>query len=146
MKPKLIIVIGMPGSGKTTYLERLLQNKTITEFYDDYQGHTYDGQLDPRLSKYYTPLLTRLKRGKTLAVSDIRYCLHEELNRFVQAILEVAPETLLEFCYFENDPQSCKKNVKKRARTDRVERELRLIDEYAPRYTIPAVQVLKVKS
>ncbi|MEI7562511.1 MAG: hypothetical protein WCJ39_02035 [bacterium] len=43
----------------------------------------------------------------------------------------------LVFIYFANDPISCKKNILKRNRDGRVEKELAFIDEVSGCYEIP---------
>lgn len=47
----LIIVVGMPGSGKTHYLQKLLRDEVVDEVFDDFQAHPLEGDyLDPRKS------------------------------------------------------------------------------------------------
>ena len=141
---KLLIVVGMPGSGKSTYLQRLKDDGKIVEFYDDYQGRSHDNRPEPELSKCYTPLLAHLKKGETVAASDIRWCKEPDLHLFVAAVLRVAPEAEIEYHYFQNDPKQCKANVRRRAREGHVEHELGMIDDYSKKYKIPVVKTLEV--
>src|SRR5688572_5601278 len=68
----LKIIIGLPGSGKTAYINSLVQKNTEFIVYDDYQGKSYGDDSDPRLSRHFGPLINDLKKGKTVIVSDIR--------------------------------------------------------------------------
>lgn len=146
MSAKLIVVVGLPGSGKTTYMQALKDDGEITEFFDDFQAEAYSKEKDPRLSRWYGPLLAALKQNKTVAVSDIRYCVTAELHVFLAAVLDVVPETKLDVRYFENNPEACEQNIKARARKERIELELQFVREHAPEYEISKATVLKVRT
>lgn len=142
----LIIVIGLPGSGKSMCIEDILKGDPEATQYDDYQGGAYADNSDPRLSRNYGPLLIDLKHGKTSVVSDVRYCVPGELGKFLGAVLSVVPNVVLDFRYFVNDPEQCKKNVVQRDREDRVEEELKLIDELTKLYKVSTTETIRVYS
>lgn len=142
----LIVVIGLPGSGKSTYISGISKENPSFSVYDDYQGETFNSDPDPRLSKRFGPLVSDLKQGKTVLVSDIRYCVPAELNAFLGAVLSVEPNVLLVFKYFENAPELCKQNVIARNREGRVERELELIENLSTNYSVPSTETIPVSS
>ncbi|HSW36866.1 MAG TPA: hypothetical protein VLG37_00685 [Candidatus Saccharimonadales bacterium] len=143
---KLIIVIGLPGSGKSHYLRKLKADKLIWAFYDDYQNKAYGKDPDPRLSRHYGPLLSRLKKGKTMAISDIRYCREPELDWLLKSVLDVLPETELELHYFENKPEAAIKNIKQRTNPQAVEVQLKFVQENSPNYIIPKIKKIPIYS
>lgn len=139
----LIIVTGMPGSGKSTYMAKL-KDEYGAVVYDDYQAKIYGNEQDPRLSKHFGPLIAHLKSGKTVIVSDIRLCVPQELGRLLGAILSVAPNTMLRFVSFANNPEQAKKNVMTRQREGRTELEVGIIDELSKWYVPVAAEVVPV--
>lgn len=140
----LIIIVGMPGSGKSTFIENLCKQNPSLSAYDDFQGQAFNDDSDPRLSKHFGPLVADLKSKKTVVVSDVRYCIPAELNAFLSAILGVEPNVILSFKYFENKPEICKQNVIARNRESRVDAELELIDKLSAHYKIPDIDIVPV--
>jgi hypothetical protein len=143
---KLIIVIGLPGSGKTHYLEELKSQKEIAGFYDDYQKKSYGNQRSPVMSRHYGPLLARLKRGQSMAISDIIYTNSEDLDSVSISIIKELPEISIELHYFENDPEKAIINITERARSNYLEKELAFVKENSPNYVIPKIKKLKIYS
>lgn len=127
----------MPGSGKTSYMQELLDDGKIDVFFDDFQAKAPEKDKNPRLSRHYGQAVKDLRLGKTIAVSDIRYCIRSELNNLISAVIDAVPDIEIDIRYFENDPEKCIKNVHKRARKDRIEIELKLIQEYTATYKVP---------
>jgi hypothetical protein len=143
---KLIIIIGLPGSGKTHYLNELKQRHEIAGFYDDYQYRAYGKYYDPRLSRHYGPLLSKLNGGRDMAISDIIYTRQKDLTAVVKSVLAVLPETHIELHYFENSPRKTAANARNRAREKTLERELAFIKNYSPRYKVALIKKLPVYS
>lgn len=137
-RPKLVIVVGLPGAGKTTYMESLERKGEIAVFYDDYQADAPEKAKSPYLSRYYSQMVAELKRGKTVAASDIRYCVQKELNALIASVISAVPETVFDIRYFKNDPDKCRANVIKRNRKS-TDWEFKLIDEYSPQYDPPSL-------
>lgn len=140
----LIVVVGLPGSGKTTYMQSLQVSNPAYVLFDDYQGKAYNSDPDPRLSEHFGHLVSVLKQGQTAVVSDVRYCDSGERNAFLGAILNAAPNVALSFTYFQNNPDLCKANIQARGREDRVRDELVLVDELTRLYAVPSIEVLPV--
>lgn len=140
----LTILVGLPGSGKSTYIAKLIKSNPDLSVYDDYQGEAYGDDSDPRLSKHFGPLVHDLKNVKSVIVSDIRFCIPRELNIFLSAILSAEPDVRIAFTYFENNPDACRKNILARNREDRIEKELDLLEKLSASYEIPVVEHLRV--
>lgn len=136
---RITIIIGLPGSGKTTYIENNPDFKD-TFICDDYHKSGAE-QISKEFigSVYYQDLISALCDGKDVVLSDIAYCKQDRLDETVSALsselqtLEI--EAKIGYVYFENNPQACKKNVMSRNR--RVQRELDYIDKVSQYYCIP---------
>jgi hypothetical protein len=147
MKGKLIVVVGMPGSGKSTYKERLMKDGEIDVAFDDYQGEAYNDSGDPHVSKNYGPMLAALKDGQRILVTDIIFCEEAALHKFLVAVFEVLPDIYVEFRYFENAPEKCIQNARKHQRsTETIEKEINFIQAHATTYRIPKMAELEVKT
>ena len=143
---QLIIVIGLPGSGKTTYIKSLMETDQQISVYDDYQGKSYNKDHDPLLSKHFGSLVSDLRQAKRVVVSDIRYCVPHELNTFLAAILSSAPDVRINLKYFENNPEACKQNILARSREGRVEKELELLSKLSSGYIVPTTEYFPVSN
>ena len=138
---QLIIVAGLPGSGKTTYLHQLKAAGYIDWHYDDFQDHSRNKSPNPKHSRYYGSLIKHLRYHQTVAVADIRYCTPLHIQELLTALYNTVPHLSLavEAHYFENNPQACLANVEMRARalaTRNFVYEAGLIKEYSAQYEI----------
>ena len=146
----LHIIIGMPGSGKTTYLKKLLADGVIDRYFDDYQkGAPQDEsnprrKSDPRLSPNYADLKAALRAGQNVAIADIRYCVPEEQQIIEDFAAAEFPEVTRVLTFFANSPEACRHNVRLRNREGHVEKELQNIDKITAQYNPPQNQVLPV--
>ncbi|HSX31498.1 MAG TPA: AAA family ATPase [Candidatus Saccharimonadales bacterium] len=144
--PSLLVVVGMPGSGKTTYLQKLLAEGRVDSVYDDYQKDTpEEDRSNPRRSPNFAAVCADLSHGRRVAINDIRYCSAPELERLCTTMQEKFPDLKIEQVFFENNPEACRHNVRLRNRpADRLAIELQKIDLIAPQYNPPTYGVLPV--
>lgn len=98
---KLIVLIGLPGSGKTTlakteYLEYELFDDFITEFYNG-------------------KLAYALKNNKNVCVADPRLCVTEVFLKYMPLLEKyVNYPYSLKIILFENNVETCLHNIKNR--------------------------------
>jgi len=142
----ITIIIGLPGSGKTTYIKNNLEKFKDTIICDDYYKSSYNHSHNFEDSIYYQDLRRALEDGKSVILSDIAWCKFERrilLEKNIQNILkDFGIKTEIIFICFENNPEACKKNVLRRSRDGRVERELKFIDEVSVQYVIPQNSII----
>ncbi|MDB5260482.1 MAG: hypothetical protein JWN37_713 [Candidatus Nomurabacteria bacterium] len=141
---KIIIIVGMPGSGKTTYLETHKEEFGNALICDDYYRSATSR---PRISlscegsAYYEDIKEALLVGKSIVIADILFCKDEYRNEIEQGIKklisELNIEVSIEYRFFENNPAACIANIMRRNRPERVEKELEFIEEVRNEYKIP---------
>lgn len=98
-KNRLIIIIGLPGSGKT-YIMNKLNNFII---FDDFIQSFYDGNL-----------IDLIKAGNKVCITDPRLCLPNIFNIYIKKILKYITIKQIFIILFENNPKQCLINIKHR--------------------------------
>jgi hypothetical protein len=132
---KLCVLVGLPGSGKSTWIQANATDGNCL-IIDDYLTRAPA----PRRfadSLRFSELSEALKGGLTCYISDVRFCesgLRGEISAFVESSFS---DVLLEWVYFANDPEECKKRVRKRNRENVLDWELELVDRLSAVYVIP---------
>jgi thymidylate kinase len=141
MQQKIVLIIGLPGSGKTTYIDQhkdLFKNFVIC---DDYHKSSLQKSRAFNDSIYYSDVQKALLLGTSVVMADIAWCKPDRLNIVINGLNELCKELsihpLIEFIYFENNPDVCKRNAVHRGRKERIDRELAFIDQISKEYHIP---------
>ena len=143
MRQKLTIVIGLPGSGKTTWLNECHKSADGTVF-DDFHARARGDSGEFEASRCFDTLRDKLSAGFSCVIADIAYCRTERLERAERAIRSLAEhlgiEIEIERIFFSNDPQSCRHNVVHRYALEPSRcylNELQTIDELTLEYDAP---------
>jgi hypothetical protein len=122
---KLIVVVGLPGSGKS-YRIRELKRSCPGTCVDDYLKDPVGGS--PRFtdSRSYPDLVRDLRAGRDCAISDVEFCDTGRRVELEQVVAQDASGVVIEWQFFENNPGRCTANVERErggdvaARKDRV--------------------------
>ena len=93
---KVILIVGLPGSGKTHLARKLVQNQGL-KLFDDIDS------LDQ--------LFCALKNQESCIITDPNLCDPSIRAKALKILKENFEELTLEWIFFKNDPESCRKNV-----------------------------------
>ena len=111
---KVIFLIGLPGSGKTTLINHYLKHPYLKfKIYDDwsagwYQQLKFDGDLK------YPTLVEDIKNNENVIISCITFCKKEYLLES-EKILELEFDDIkIERIYWENNLEASIKNINSR--------------------------------
>ncbi len=100
---------------------------------DDYHKSALQKSRAFNDSIYYNGVRTALLSGKSVVMADIAWCKFERLDIVTKGLQELCKELKInppiEFLYFENNPEACKRNAVHRGRKERVDREIEFIDK-----------------
>lgn len=72
MNPEVLILVGLPGCGKTTYVEELRREGWAD--FDDFKSGAVDNSSEFRKSSRLRPLVASLHAGLRCVVADIDFC------------------------------------------------------------------------
>lgn len=132
---KLSVLVGCPGSGKSTFIEHFKEYYSGIRVQDFHSNAINHSPLFVN-SRHYQSLINNLMEGKNCIIADIEYCRVARRQEVQDEIDTVIHNTEIEWIYFENDPSQCIRNVEKRNRPSKDE-EIRKIRELSAQYQIP---------
>lgn len=115
----LVIIIGLPGSGKTTYFKK--NNELFKDFifHDDFISNFFNGEL-----------MNDLKDGNKICINDPRLCNIQIFNRYINIILEVIKDkSQIRLILFENNKDRCLENSKFRNKNKKVDKTIELLSQ-----------------
>lgn len=136
---QLILLGGLPGSGKTFYLEALVERGWNS--IDDFQSKAPNDSIEFRDSRRFTDLRSGLQGGNRCVVADIRIIHRPYRESALRALgSEVGPVDL-QFQIFENRPALCSRNVKRDRHRPTGER-LDAISHWTHHHSVPGDAVL----
>ncbi|AVG46690.1 hypothetical protein [Acanthamoeba polyphaga mimivirus] len=92
MDKQLIIVIGLPGSGKTSWCK----NQEECIIFDDFISTFYDGKL-----------ISALVDNKKVCINDPRMCIFDIFIRYIKTIEKYIDRNNIYLVLFENNPKQC---------------------------------------
>lgn len=142
MDEQLLLIAGLPGCGKTTYVDRF-KEKGWRDF-DDFKDRARNNSPGFRDSRHYEALLAALGEGRKCVVADIDFCRSEARTEADLVLREDAPAVRSAWGFFENSPERCEVNIRRRNRPS-LEMDLRKMRQYSIVYQIPdEAQVLPV--
>ena len=98
---KLVVVIGLPRSGKSTFCQTL-DNYIL---FDDFLQNYYNGKL-----------LDTIKNKPYVCINDPRLCNYKTFERIMKDILEITYNDKIELVLFENNKEHCLLNSEDKRR------------------------------
>ncbi len=113
---EVILIIGLPGSGKSTLIEHYKSHPFINyKIYDDWMTWTHDDQNKEFIADVnYKELLETLNQGTSTIISGIEFCNNEFLHKSEYYLKTQFPNLNIKRVYFENDPQKSESNIRYR--------------------------------
>jgi hypothetical protein len=134
MHGQLILVAGLPGCGKTSYLCTMCRDGWLA--FDDFKALAYENCSRFGSSRKLSALLAAIRADLNCIVADIDFC-DEASRRDAEFILRAeVPGVHPRWEFFANDPAACLDNVKRR-KSEGLDHDVRCIERYASGYQIP---------
>ncbi|HET6573484.1 MAG TPA: hypothetical protein VFG68_07775 [Fimbriiglobus sp.] len=136
MAGRVILIVGFPGSGKTTYGVALKFRLGAKEYTDDYHKGAIGGNGAFDHGRDYQALIAGLQRGETWLASDREWCLPLKRRSVESAIRTALPDVTIEWHFLSTSSDDCRRGIIERARPS-VNEELRKLEELAKYHHIP---------
>lgn len=102
-RKRLIIIIGLPGSGKTILTEKIGNNGYI--IFDEFITGFFDGKLIKSINS---------KRKNNICINDPRLCLFRVFQHYISLIEQHIDRSEIQLVLFENNLEECLSNISNR--------------------------------
>ncbi|MFA4930400.1 MAG: hypothetical protein WC570_00835 [Patescibacteria group bacterium] len=146
MDRKILFIVGLPGSGKTSIVNEL--SSQGYSVFDDYKAGAVNDDSAFNMSQHYSSLMKQLEEGKDCAILDIDFCREEARQEAVTNIQNAFNNEIeVDWIFFENEPYICVENVVNRHIESNKDQTgaIMNIGKYSPLYTIPNQYEDKIK-
>jgi hypothetical protein len=104
--PYLLVIVGLPGSGKTYEAKRLEKQIGKCTFFDDYSKNNIG----------FDALINSIKMSENVIITDPYLCISRNLDRLLEIFDENQGDNdySCDIRYFNNDPEQCWINASNR--------------------------------
>jgi len=117
----MLIIIGLAGSGKTTYFHKNLGDKY--HLYDDFISNFFDGEIIEKINE-------------DICLIDPRLCDYEMFKRIMNEIEKYIDRKNIKLLLFENNPEKCLINSQMRKNKN----VAKMIEIYSKKYDLKNYQ------
>jgi len=117
----LIIIIGLAGSGKTTYYHEKIDKRY--KLYDDFISNFFDGEIIEKINE-------------DLCLIDPRLCNYELFKKIMIEIEKFIDKSQIKLLLFENNDERCLINAEKRGD----KKVSKMIEIYSKKYDLKNYQ------
>jgi len=132
----LTVIVGLPGSGKSTLVEKMKREGAGFCVHDFHANAHMNSPLVEH-SRHYGDLIRSLRRGTDCVIADIAFCEPARRDNLERAVAREIPALRIEWVYFENAPETCAHNIKTRARSSSAS-DLRELARLTALYILPS--------
>lgn len=133
---RVILLVGLPGSGKTTWGESFIKSNPKSVFLDDISILTNNAR------EYIDNIKKINVDDSNLIISDVYFCQAKVREMAISIIKEIFPNSLLEIIFFENSPQKCLANVESRMKKGDDRKVSEMIRILSKEYQIPQNEIV----
>lgn len=134
--PRVILLGGLPGSGKTPYLEQLRTQGW--EIFDDFQANAHENSPRFQQARRCEELVQALRTGRACVVSDMRVLCPDYRQQAQRFLEEKVGTVALEWQFFEKDTEQCEQNIRCASGLRPPEPRLAKLKEFSRKYSVPA--------
>jgi hypothetical protein len=113
----MLIIIGLAGSGKTSYFHKNLSNKY--ELFDDFISNFFNGEIIEKINE-------------ELCLIDPRLCDYNLFKKIMIEIEKFINKSQIKLILFENNPEKCLINSQKRNKKN----VSKMIEIYSKKYDL----------
>lgn len=133
---RLLIVTGLPGSGKSHLIKTKLRNNVTGLCVEDFHANAIDHSPAVEKSRHFTALQEALRAGHDCIIADIEFCHRERREVVAYTFKSVLPEIEIEYHCLRNQLERCKSNIERRGRNG-LQEEKRKAEALSKIYEIP---------
>jgi hypothetical protein len=135
MSARVLIVAGLPGSGKTPYLGRLRAEGW--EIFDDFKADAHNDSPLFKSARRYDELIEALRNGRKCVVSDLAFCRTTDRQDAEKVLRAEGGDLVLDWQFFAKDPEQCANNIRRAASSRPPEPRLAKLKEFSSLYSAP---------
>ena len=129
----ITFVVGLPGSGKSTWIEQQAQG-TDPLVIHDFNARSHNN--DPAFHSSLCQLIAAVESGRNSFIADIDFCRTASRNEAGTFLARAFPEVRVHWVFYEKNVAACQANVR-RDIDRRTQDRLAKIAEFEPQYQIP---------